>query len=166
MANALSLASMHDRRLSPLSLLFWIGVAYVPAVPAYFFGPDRWYRRLAKPDWTPPDAVYGAVWMAIYATLGISVFLVCRRDKHPLLPRALGLFFLVLLLNGSWMPLFFGLHRPDLALVCIGVQWMALASMVRVFAKIRPSAGLLQVPHLLWLTFAFVLNAAIWNLNR
>lgn len=157
---------MHDRRLSPLSLLFWVGVAYVPALSGWFFQPDRWYRRLAKPDWTPPDSVFGPVWMTIYALLGLSVYLVTRKDKHPLVPRALGLFFLVLLLNAAWTPLFFGLHRPDLALVCIGVQWLALVSMIGTFAKIRPAAAVLQAPHLLWISFAFALNAAIWNLNR
>lgn len=163
---ALSLARMQHRRLSPLSLLFWIGVAYVPALSGYFFGPDRWYHRLHKPDWTPPDSVFGPVWLTLYATMGLSIYMVARKDKHPLVPWAIGLFFLNLLLNAAWSPLFFGLHRPDLSLVCVGVQWFALMSMTRAFFKIRPAAGLLQIPHLLWVSFAFALNAAIWNLNR
>lgn len=157
---------MQDRRLSPLSLLFWVGVAYLPALSGHYFGPDSWYRRLTKPGWNPPDEVFSLVWMALYGLLGLSVYLVARRDRHPALPRALGLFFFQLLLNAAWAPLFFGLHRPDLALVCAGLQWLALVSMIRVFATIRPTAGLLQAPHLIWVSFAFALNAAIWHLNR
>ncbi|WP_272090980.1 TspO/MBR family protein [Nannocystis bainbridge] len=162
----LNLATMQHRRFSPLSLLFWIGLAYVPATTGIFFGPDRWYHRLTKPDWTPPDAVFGPVWTALYASMGLSIYLVARKDKHPLVPWAIALFLLNLMLNAAWSPLFFGLHRPDLSLVCIGVQWFALVSMIRAFWRVRPAAGMLQVPHLLWLTFAFALNAAIWHLNR
>jgi tryptophan-rich sensory protein len=156
---------MHERRWSPLSLLFWIGVSYAPALPGAFFGPDRWYRRLTKPSWTPPDEVFSLVWTALCATLGISIYLVTRRD-HPRLPAALGLYFALLLLGTAWTPLFFGLHRPDFALVCVGLQWLTLVSLIGAFARIRPTAALLQLPHLVWVTFAFALNAAIWHLNR
>jgi tryptophan-rich sensory protein len=78
----------------------------------------------------------------------------------------LGLFLVQLLLNAAWSPLFFGLHRPDFALVCVGIQWLVLVSLIRAFAKISPAAAFLQIPHLLWVSFAFALNAAIWHMNR
>lgn len=157
---------MTDRRFSPLSLLFWIGVSYAAALPGVFSMPDGWYREIDKPWWTPPDAVFGPVWTVLYTLMGVAAYLVTRRDQHPALPRALTLFFLQLALNAIWSPLFFLLHRPDLALVCIGLLWLTLVSMIRTFARIRRAAGLSQIPYLLWVSFATALNAAIWWLNR
>ena len=157
---------MPPRRFSPLSLLFWLAVSYSAALPGLLFAPDGWYRRIDKPWWTPPDEVFGPVWMTLYALMGVSAYLVCRRDQHPLFAKALALFGVQLLLNAAYSPLFFGLHRPDFALVCIGLQWMTLVSLIAVLCRARLAAGLLQLPHFAWLSFAFALNLAIWYLNR
>lgn len=157
---------MSTRRFSPLSLLFWVGVAYAAALPGLMFMPDGWYRRLDKPWWTPPDEVFGPVWTVLYALMGIGAYLVCRRDQHPAFLRALTLFFVQLVLNAAYSPLLFGMHRLDLALVCCGLLWLTLLSMVTVFFRIRPAAGWLQIPYLLWVTYATALTGAIWWLNR
>ena len=90
---------------------------------------------------------------------------VARRDG-PHTPVALTWFFSRLLLNALWTPLFFGLHRPDLALVCIVALWIAIVGMMRAFARVSPGAGAMLTPYLLWVSFATALNAAIWHLNR
>lgn len=154
------------RRGSPISLLFWIAVSWAAALPGALFMPDGWYRRLVKPWWTPPDALFGPVWAVLYALMGVGIYMVTRRDQHPDAPRAVVLFFVQLTLNALWSPLFFGLHRPDLALLDMGLLWLTAAAMLGAFREIRPAAGLIQVPYLLWLSFAFALNAAIWWLNR
>lgn len=157
---------MHARRFSPLSLLFWTALSFMAAIPGVMFAPDGWYRRIAKPEWTPPDWLFGPVWTTLYLLLGVSTYLVARRSQHPDTPKALVLFFVQLLLNAAWSPLFFGAHRPDLALVCIGLLWAAIVAMIVVYWRIRPAAGALQLPYLAWVSFATALNAAIWHLNR
>jgi tryptophan-rich sensory protein len=157
---------MSRRPFSPLSLLFWLTVSYAAALPGLLFAPDGWYRRIDKPWWTPPDEVFGPVWMVLYGLMGLGVYLVCRRDQHPDLGKALALFALQLLLNAAYSPLLFGLHRLDLALVCAGLLWLTVVSMVGTFARIRPLAGWLQLPYLLWTTYATALSGAIWWLNR
>lgn len=154
------------RRPSLLGLAFWIGVSYAAALPGMLFMPDGWYRRLEKPWWTPPDAVFGPVWTVLFTLMGVAMYMVSRRDQHPYAPRAYALFFVQLTLNMAWSPLFFGLRRPDLALVDIALLWLTLVAMIRTFHGIRPAAGLSQIPYLLWISFAAALNAAIWWLNR
>lgn len=157
---------MPTHRFSPLSLVFWVGVSYAAALPGMLFAPDGWYRRIDKPWWTPPDEVFGPVWTVLYGLMGVGMYLVARRDQHPDLGKAIALFCAQLLLNATYSPLFFGMHRPDLALVSTGLLWLTLVSMVRVFFRIRPAAGWLQVPYLLWVTYATALTGAIWWLNR
>lgn len=78
---------------------------------------------------------------------------------------ALALFGVQLALNAAWSPLFFGLHRIDLALANIVLLWAAIAATTVAFWKVTPVAGWSFVPYLLWVTFATALNFALWRLN-
>lgn len=152
-------------RSSPIALLFWLAVSYAPALTGAAFPPDEWSRHLIKPTWNPPDWLFGPVWMTLYFLIGVAVYRVARRD-HPGTPVALTWFFGQLVLNALWTPLFFGLHRPDLALACIVVLWLAIVGTIRAFARVAPGSGALLAPYLLWVSFATALNGAIWWLNR
>lgn len=157
---------MSDRpRFSLVSLLFWLAISYAPGITGYYFQPDGWWRRIDKPSWTPPDALFGPVWLTLYFLIGVAVYRVARRDGDAT-PRALTWFFVQLVLNALWTPLFFGLHRPDLALACIGLLWLAIVATIRSFARVDGTSSALLVPYLLWVSFAGALNAAIWWLNR
>jgi benzodiazapine receptor len=157
---------MRDRpRFSLVSLLFWLAISYAPGLTGLAFQPDAWWRRIDKPAWTPPDALFGPVWLTLYFLIGVAVYRVARRDA-PGTPAALTWFFGQLVLNALWTPLFFGLHRPDLALVCIALLWLAILGTIRAFARVAPGSGALLAPYLLWVSFAAALNAAIWWLNR
>jgi tryptophan-rich sensory protein len=68
-------------------------------------------------------------------------------------------------LNALWTPLFFGLHRIDLALVDIVLMWFAIAATIAMFYRVSKPAAYLLVPYLAWVTFATALNFAIWRLN-
>jgi len=158
---------MSDRpSFSPLSLLFWLAVSFAPGAAGYAFKPDAWYRGLIKPDWNPPDWVFGPAWLTLYTIIGIAVYRVARRSEHPAAPAALTWFFVQLVLNALWSPLFFGLHRADLALICIVAMWIAIVGTMRAFARVTPASAALLVPYLAWVSFATALNAAIWHLNR
>lgn len=139
-----------------------------------------WYRRLRKPTWNPPDAVFGPVWTLLFATMGLASWLVWRRGQlsseeetaqdqhatHREVQGALTFYGIQLVLNTLWSVIFFGLRRLDLALIEIVPFWTTiLVTLVR-FYRIHPVAGLLLVPYQLWVTFAALLNARVWQLNR
>ena len=125
-----------------------------------------WYRQLNKPPWTPPGWLFGPVWTLLYVSMGVAAWLVWRRGtKEAGVPGALGLFALQIALNGVWTVIFFGLRAPGWALAEIVVLWAAIVATTVQFYRLRPAAGLLLVPYLLWVSFAVVLNAAIRRLN-
>jgi uncharacterized protein YbjT (DUF2867 family)/tryptophan-rich sensory protein len=126
---------------------------------------NGWYSSLEKPVWTPPNWVFGPAWTVLYVMMAAAAWLVWRRRPWARVGPALGLFSLQLMLNILWTPLFFGLQRPGLALVDILLLWLAIAMTVVAFRRIRPLAGWMLVPYLLWVTFATALNLAIWRLN-
>jgi tryptophan-rich sensory protein len=122
-----------------------------------------WYPTIAKPAWTPPSWLFGPVWTILYAMMGVAAWLVWRRVGWS---GALVWFAIQLALNATWSPVFFGLHRLGLALVNIGLLWLAILGTTIAFWRVAPVAGGLFVPYLAWVSFATALNFAIWQLNR
>ena len=145
-----------------LWLLIWVALSYAASLPGAFFAPGEWYQGLAKPPWQPPDWVFAPVWTALYLLMGIAAWLVWS-DKGW--TWALVLFLVQLALNAAWTWLFFGLQRPGLALFGICLLWLAIFATLIAFLRIRPLAGGLLVPYLVWVTFALLLNAELWRRN-
>jgi benzodiazapine receptor len=126
-----------------------------------------WYRTLAKPAWNPPDWVFGPVWTTLYVMMGIALVQVVRADRDLAARQvAVGLFGVQLVLNFGWSWIFFTNHDLGGALIEIVALWLAIAATIAAFAAIRGSAAALLVPYLAWTTFATLLTAAIWRLNR
>ena len=124
---------------------------------------EDWYRTIAKPSWTPPDAVFGPVWTVLYIMMAVAAWLVWRTGDQ--VRPALILFFVQLALNLAWTLLFFAARSPGLALIeVVFLRLGVLFSMLAFFARSRV-AGWLFVPYLAWVSFAAVLNAAIWMMN-
>jgi tryptophan-rich sensory protein len=123
-----------------------------------------WYTGLAKPAWTPPSWVFGPVWTALYAMMAIAGWLVWRRGG-PASWHALRWFAVQLVLNVGWSAVFFGLQMPGLAAVEILALWCTIAVTLRTSWRVSRPAGLLLVPYLLWVSFAVILNVALWRLN-
>lgn len=124
-----------------------------------------WYQTLHKPDWTPPDSVFGPVWSALYLMMGVASWLVWRRSDSSPTRGALTLFGIQLGLNVAWSGCFFALRNPGLALAELFVLLVAIAATTVAFRRISPLAAALMVPYLAWSTFAAVLNWSIWRLN-
>jgi len=127
------------------------------------FVPGPWYEALAKPSWNPPNWVFGPAWTILYALMALAawkVWIVVRR-----IDIALVAYGVQLILNGLWSYLFFGLQRPDLALIDIAAMWVMIVVTLILFWRRDRLAGMLLVPYLLWVTFASSLNAMIWRLN-
>ena len=129
--------------------------------------PGDWYASLAKPDWTPPSWVFGPAWTILYAMMALAAWRLWRRlGARPLeARRALVLFAVQLALNLAWTPVFFGMQRPDLALVVILLLWVAIAATIVAAWQACKTAAALLMPYLAWVTFATALNMAIWRLN-
>lgn len=126
---------------------------------------DNWYLQLVRPALSPPNWVFGPVWITLYILMGVAAFLVWKRGWSPRVRRGLLVFGLQLSLNALWSVLFFGLHSPALGLVCIAALWLSIVWTIALFAKVsRPVARLLW-PYLAWTTFASYLNLMIWLLN-
>jgi len=136
------------------------GVATASAIPT-------WYQGLNKPAWNPPNWVFGPVWTLLYILMGVAAWLVWRQGWDNLPVRvALAIFGAQLLLNLFWSLIFFGLRSPGWAVLEIVILWgFVLATTVQ-FYRLDSIAGLLLIPYQLWVTFAAVLNAAVWQLNR
>jgi translocator protein len=131
------------------------GLATAPNIPT-------WYAELSKPSWTPPGWLFGPVWSALYLCMAIAAWLVWRRGgaSVPLL-----LFGAQLVLNAAWSWIFFSFHNPGMALADLVLLWMAIAATTVAFWRRSAWAGFLFVPYLAWVSFAGVLNFAIWRLN-
>lgn len=128
--------------------------------------PDAWFTALDAPPWTPPGWVFAPVWTVLYALMGLSGWLLwSQRDRSAAARSALLAFVVQLGLNLSWSPLFFGLHRPDLAMMDIALLWVAILVLLRLAAPVSRAAALLQLPYLAWVTFAAGLNLSFWLRN-
>jgi tryptophan-rich sensory protein len=125
-----------------------------------------WFDTLEKPAFSPPKAVFGPVWTVLYLLMGAAHYLVMTHQVESATRAARIFYGLQLALNTLWSILFFGRRAPGAALVEILLLWVAIVLTVVAFARISRLAALLLVPYLLWTTFATVLNAAIWRLNR
>jgi benzodiazapine receptor len=126
---------------------------------------DTWYAQLVKPWIQPPAWIFGPVWTVLYLVMGISLFLIWRSERGPFRSRGLLLFCIQIVLNFAWSFIFFQFRQPGWAFTEIILLWITLAAMIAVFYRVSKTAAWLQVPYLLWVSFATVLNGSIWWLN-
>lgn len=135
----------------------WLGSrATLPEIPT-------WYAHLNKPSFNPPNYLFGPVWSFLYLLMAISQWMVWKSSQNKLTKI---FFFLMLFSNTLWSPVFFKYHQLGWALVVIAFYLIALGTWVRCLYQENKTAAYLQIPHLLWVSFATVLNASIYLLNR
>ena len=146
-----------------------IAVCWIPVLAGSVFtssAVDSWYRELEKPWFNPPSWVFGPVWSVLYLGMGIALYLIWTHGDRSARWRGLmAVFVLQLALNGAWSLAFFGMESPIAGLIVI----MPLLTLILVtivlawpFSRI---ASLLLAPYFLWVSFATLLNYAIWQLN-
>jgi benzodiazapine receptor len=130
-----------------------------PAIPT-------WYANINKPTFRPPNWVFAPVWTTLYLLMGIALFLVLRKGLNEKgIKIAVAVFALQLVLNALWSYLFFGLESPFAAFIEIIFLWAAILISIILFFRISWVAGALLIPYIIWVSFASVLNFAIWRLN-
>lgn len=127
---------------------------------------NTWYAQLNKPSFNPPGYLFGPVWTILYLLMGVSFYLVWKAPDGRMRDYALIIFGIQMVLNFAWSFIFFYFHQPGWALVDIIALWVFIVAMIFIFYRINKVAALIQIPYLLWVSFATVLNAAIWLLNK
>jgi len=128
---------------------------------------STWYTALRKPAFTPPNYVFGPVWLTLYALMGVAVFLVWREGlAQEGVTIAFIVFWVQLVLNILWSAIFFGRKSPLGGMVIILLLWAAILLTIIKFFAVSNLAGGLLVPYLVWVSIAANLNIRIWILNR
>lgn len=119
---------------------------------------------LYTPPIIPPPWVFAVVWSILYILMAISAYLIDTSDSADK-NAAFTVYGIQLVLNVVWTFLFFELAAFWAAFICIILLWISIIAMIIMFTKIKPIAGYLQIPYLLWVTFASVINIFIAIMN-
>jgi tryptophan-rich sensory protein len=159
--------AMKSSRWVPLGLFLLLAfAAAVIGALATYSGVQTWYPVLQKPAWTPPDWVFAPVWTLLYIAMAVAGWRAWRSETPFGARMIFRLYAAQLALNAFWSILFFGFQRPGVALIEIIVLWLVLIRILVRFRETDRVAAWLWAPYVLWVSFAAVLNAAIWDLNH
>lgn len=145
-----------------LSLIVFIALVLAAATTGIQFSPGEWYAALNKPSWTPPNWAFPVAWTILYLMIAVAGWLAWRAGGFgpAVIVWAAGL-----VLNALWSYLMFGRHDIALALIDIGLLWIAIAAFIYATWDLNRTASYLFVPYLAWVTFAAALNFEVWRLN-
>lgn len=151
------------------SYILWILLAEaVGALSAYLTrdGTSQFNTSVIQPPLSPPALVFPIVWSILFALMGFSSARVSLAPPSSARSRGLNLFILQLAANFLWSLIFFNLHSYGLAFLWLLLLWVLVFSMILSFRKTDTLAANLQIPYLVWLTFAAYLSLGVWYLNR
>lgn len=149
-----------------LMLVFFLIVTYAVAAIGSIASVNApaFYQQLNQPSWAPPAWLFGPVWTALYTLMAVAAWLVWR-TPHSVKRQALFLYALQLVFNGLWSWLFFTWSFGALAFVEILLLWCLILLSIHSFWRCDKTAALLLVPYICWVSFATVLNWALWQAN-
>lgn len=122
-------------------------------------------QTIAKPPLAPPGWLFPVVWTILYALMGIGAARVYLAPPSKARSLGLNLFVAQLVVNFFWSPIFFNLQAFGFAFFWLLLLWGLVFGMILAFRRVDPLAAKLQIPYLLWLTFAAYLNLGVWYLN-
>ena len=151
------------------SYLFWILLSEaVGGLSGWLTreGTRIYQQSIVQPPLSPPGWVFPVVWTLLYALMGISAARIYQTESSKSRSTGLNLFITQLVVNFFWSPVFFNLQAFGLAFFWLLLLWILVFRMIRFFRTADPLAGKLQIPYLIWLSFAAYLNLGVWYLNR
>jgi tryptophan-rich sensory protein len=150
----------------------FVGVVALAAVGGARVGPgpsnprtERWYRRLRRPPFQPPAAVFGPVWTVLYAMIAASGWRIWRLPSNHRRSIALALWGGQMAANAAWTPLFFGARRPGAAMADLVAQLGLTSAYTAAASRLDRGAATLMAPYLVWTAFAGALNEEIVRRN-
>ena len=129
-------------------------------------GTELYRMEIERPPLSPPGIVFPIVWTILFALMGIGAARIDLTPASGERTRGLLLFFTQLIFNFFWSIIFFHYQAYVFAFLWLIVLWVLIFKMILSFRKVDPVAAWLQVPYLLWVTFAAYLNFGVWLLNR
>ena len=147
---------------------WWRFAAFILLVPGSGFAigalnaPGAWYAALSKPPFNPPNWIFAPVWTVLFLMIAVAGFRTFEREPRG---TAAKLWALQLALNYAWSPIFFSLHRIDVALAVIVILLSAILAFVWSQWRADRAAALLFIPYSAWVGFATILNTALFLLN-
>lgn len=127
-----------------------------------FFTGTEIYNEIIKPKLSPPGIVFPIVWLILYTLMGISFYIVTEKNLDN---KTVQIYLIQLIFNSLWTLIFFGFKNFLLGWIWILILIVLVIIMIYRFYKINKLAGLIQIPYLIWLAFAFYLNFSIYLLN-
>jgi tryptophan-rich sensory protein len=147
-----------------LALVFTVGFGSLGAIFTVAEIPT-WYQTLIKPSFNPPNWLFGPVWTLLYTLMGIALWLVWKKPSTTDRNWAIGIFMIQFVLNFLWSIIFFKYHLLGWALLEILLMWIFILLTILFFWQHSKPASILLFPYLFWVSFATILNAAIFRLN-
>ena len=150
-----------------LGLAGWLALAFATAAigAVASVSAKAFYAELVRPAWAPPGWLFGPVWTALYALLGVSAWLVWRERGFAGARAALALFIVQLAVNALWSWLFFAWRHGAWAFAGALALWVLVAATLVVFWRMHRPAGRLLLPYLAWVSYAAALTWSVWRRN-
>ena len=127
------------------------------------FYKEPWYSTIIKPEFNPPDWIFAPVWITLYIAMSVGAWLIWINPKR--VEKIIYIYFIHLLINGSWSLFFFGLHLILVSLIIIGIIIFFVVWLIKLYYPINKLSSFLMIPYLMWLSYAFILNFYIFILN-
>lgn len=158
---------MHNEKWK--TYLFWIGLSEaVGAIAGILTQAEvaEYQSHITQPPLSPPAFLFPIVWGILYALMGISTARISLSAPSPARSLGLNLFIVQLAVNFLWSFIFFHLQAYGFAVLWLLLLWVLVAVMIHIFLKTDTKAAILQIPYLLWLSFALYLNIGVWLINR
>jgi len=152
---------------SIIGFLVILGVTFSAAAAGGWASANApgFYALLNKPSWAPPATIFGPVWTVLYLFMAAAAWLVWKGGRKQEVRKALSFYLVQLVVNTFWTWFFFAWRQGGWALAEIVVLWVLILLTIIAFYRVRPLAGVLLFPYLVWVGFAAVLNAVLWRLN-
>lgn len=153
------------------SLVLILLATYVISLPASIItipSVATWYVDIVKPNFNPPNWVFGPVWTTLYALMSVAVWNVwndLKKIKVYYAKKIIFIYFVHLLVGASWSFVFFGMHQIGLAVFIIVAILSFVIYLMKIYWPISKVSFYLMTPYLMWSSYALILNISIWKLN-
>lgn len=150
-----------------LGLVAWLALSFSAAAVGGLASANAgdFYPELSRPPWAPPSWIFAPVWTTLYALMGVAAWLVWKQRGLRRGAVPLALFLAQLVANALWTWLFFAWRLGAAAFTEVVALWILIAITLIAFWRVRPLAGYLLIPYLLWVGFACILTWSLWQRN-